>query len=128
MPPSPLNLKGLVAPAFTPMRADGSLDLDGVGRQAKHLLAQGVAGVFVGGTSGEGASLTVQERRELTERWCAAAGTLPVIVHVGDASVATARALAAHAQETGAALPPQARRTRPAKTPATSVKLPPSSN
>lgn len=104
MPVAPLNLKGLAAPAFTPMHADGLLDLSRVEQQAEHLLHQGVIGVFVGGTTGEGLSLTAAERCQLTERWCAVAGKrLPVIVHVGHNSIPDARELAAHAQKTGAA-------------------------
>jgi N-acetylneuraminate lyase len=106
MPPDPLHLRGLVAPAFTPMRADGSLDLAGVERQAAHLVAQGVAAVFVCGTTGEGPSLTVPERQQLVERWCAvtaAAKSMPVIAHVGDSSIAAAKQLAEHAQGNGAA-------------------------
>jgi N-acetylneuraminate lyase len=86
------------------MRPDGSLDLDTVGRQAEHLVSQGVGAAFVCGTTGEGPSLSVPERRQLAERWCAVAGkSLPVIVHVGDPSIAAAKELAEHAQKTGAA-------------------------
>ena len=104
MPPPALKLRGLVAPVFTPMRADGSLNLDRVEAQAEHLNSQGVVGVFVAGTTGEGMSLAVAERRQLAERWCAVAGKqLPVIVHVGQNSIPEARDLAAHAEKTGAA-------------------------
>lgn len=105
MPVEPLKLKGLVAPVFTPFRADGSLDLAVVEKQAEHLVRQGgVVGVFVAGTTGEGASLTVQERRLLTERWVAVAGgRLPVVVHVGHDCLAEAKGLAAHAERAGAA-------------------------
>ena len=104
MPPAPLHLRGLVAPAFTPLRVDGSLDLGRVDKQAEHLVRQGVVAVFVCGTTGEGPSLTVPERQQLCERWRAVAGShLPAIVHVGDTSIAAARALSAQAQKTGAA-------------------------
>ena len=62
---SPPNLKGLIAPAFTPFRADGSLDLPAVDRLAGHFFDRGLAGVFVAGTSGEGLSLSVAERQQL---------------------------------------------------------------
>jgi N-acetylneuraminate lyase len=104
MPAAALKLRGLVAPVFTPMRDDGSLDLDRVEAQAEHLKDQGVVGVFVAGTTGEGMSLAVAERRQLAERWCAVAGKqLPVIVHVGHNSISEARDLAAHAEKAGAA-------------------------
>jgi N-acetylneuraminate lyase len=111
MPTAALKLRGLIAPAFTPMRADGSLDLDRVEALAEHLEGQGIVGVFVAGTTGEGLSLTLSERRLLTERWCAvAAGRFPVIAHVGHACLSDAKDLAAHAQQAGAtavaAVPP----------------------
>jgi N-acetylneuraminate lyase len=85
------------------MRADASLDLGRVEKQAEYLVSQGAVGVFVGGTTGEGLSLTVPERQQLTERWCAVAGKqFPVIVHVGHNSVPDARDLAAHARKAGA--------------------------
>ena len=107
----PLNLRGLFAPVFTPLRPDGSLDLSRVESQAEALAAQGVVGVFVCGTTGEGPSLTTQERRQLAERWCGVAeGRLPVVVQVGHTSIQEAKALAADAQGSGAAavacLPP----------------------
>ena len=107
----PPNLMGLIAPAFTPMRADGSLDLPAVGRLAEHLFDRGLAGIFVGGTSGEGLSLSIAERQQLLERWVAAPrGGIPVIAHVGHAGVADARELASHADRVGAdaiaAVPP----------------------
>ena len=104
MPPAPLNLRGLVAPVFTPMRADGSLDLGRIEKQAEHLVEQEVVGVFVAGTTGEGPSLTLSERQQLAERWCAVADKrLPVIVHVGHTSVPDAKELAGLAQRAGAA-------------------------
>jgi N-acetylneuraminate lyase len=106
-----LNLQGLVAPAFTPMRPDGSLDLPAIDRLAEYFAERKLAGVFVCGTTGEGPSLTVPERQQVLERWCSAAkGLFPVIAQVGAASISDAKALASHARATGAAavaaLPP----------------------
>ena len=106
-----LKLRGLVAPVFTPMHADGSLNLDRVEAQAEHLKGQGVVGVFVAGTTGEGLSLTIPERQQLLERWVAVVGRrFPVIAHVGHNCLGDARELAAHAQRVGAtaiaAVPP----------------------
>lgn len=111
MPTAALKLRGLVAPVFTPMRADGSLDLDRVEALADHVIGQAVVGVFVAGTTGEGLSLTVPERRRLTERWSAVArGKFPVIAHVGHVCLSDAKELAEHAQQAGAtaiaAVPP----------------------
>jgi N-acetylneuraminate lyase len=98
-----ISLPGLVAAPFTPFRADGSLAPDVIPRQARTLAANGVIGAFVCGTTGEGASMTNDERRRVTEAWIAArpAG-LKVIVHVGHTSAADACELARHAQDAGA--------------------------
>lgn len=57
--------------------------------------------VFVGGTTGECSSLTVEERNALTQRWVEVAnGTaMRVVVHVGTNCLADAKALAKQAQE-----------------------------
>lgn len=97
-------LTGLIAAPFTAFHADGSLNLPLIEKQTASLIANGVAGAFVCGTTGEGASLTTAERMQAAERWQSAAGeALRIIVHVGHASLAECRALAAHAQKIGAA-------------------------
>jgi len=97
-------LHGLVTATHTPFHRDGSLNLAIVEKQAAHLLANGVKFAFIGGTTGESHSLTLEERRALAQRWCEVArGTeLKIIVHVGSNSLADARILAAQAQTLGA--------------------------
>lgn len=98
-------LCSLVAATHTPFRPDGSLHLPVVEKQAAHLLASGVRFAFIGGTTGESASLTVEERLALARRWMEVTqGTdLRVVVHVGANCLADARALAAQAGQLGAA-------------------------
>ena len=100
-----LSLTGLVAATHTPFHADGSLNLAIVERQASHLLGQGVKFAFIGGTTGESSSLSLEERRALCVRWMEVArgSELKVIVHVGANALGDARNLAAQAQEMGAA-------------------------
>ncbi len=97
------KLTGLVAAPFTPFTPQGELALAVVPRQARTLASNGVIGAFVCGTTGEGSSMTSEERRRVTEAWVAArpAG-LNIIAHVGHLSVGEARALAQHAQAAGA--------------------------
>ena len=97
------QLTGLIAAPFTPMQADGSLNLDMIETYAHTLASNGVAGGFVCGTTGESLSMTVDERMAVTARWQAVAPEdFDVIVHVGHNCLADAKALAAHAQEVGA--------------------------
>jgi N-acetylneuraminate lyase len=103
--PAPAPLHGLVAATHTPFHADGSLNLAIVEKQAAHLLANGVQAAFIGGTTGECHSLSLADRFALARRWMEVArgGKLRVVVHVGSNCLADAAALAAHAQELGAA-------------------------
>ena len=97
------HLSGLIAAPHTPFRPDGALALELVAQQARLLAHNGVSGAFICGTTGEGPSLTNDERRKVAEAWIAArpAG-LAVVVHVGHLCLADARSLAAHAQQIGA--------------------------
>jgi N-acetylneuraminate lyase len=96
--------KGLIAAPLTGYRDDGTINLDVIPPYAEMLQANGVAGVFVNGTTGEGFSLTLSERRALAERWVQAAPQgFKVMIHVGHTCQAESRALAAHAADIGAA-------------------------
>lgn len=99
-----IKLTGLVAATHTPFHADASLNLQAVEKQAEHLLRTGVSTVFIGGTTGESSSLSVEERLALAQRWTEVAKQTPmrVVVHVGANSIADARTLAAQAQSLGA--------------------------
>ena len=95
--------QGLIAAPLTGYRADGSINLDAVRPYAAMLQANGLAGVFVNGTTGEGFSLTLEERRALAECWVQVAPSgFKVIIHVGHTCQAESRALTAHAADIGA--------------------------
>lgn len=98
------RLSGLVAATHTPFHSDGSLNLAIIEKQAAHLQAMGVGHAFIGGTTGESSSLTLEERRALAVRWfeVTESSALKVIVHVGSNCLDDARVLAAQAQELGA--------------------------
>lgn len=98
-------LRGCVAAAITPLRADGAeLDEDAFGPYLDFLAAGGVAGVLALGTTGEGILLSAAERRCVAEGFLAAAGgRLDVAVHAGAQTTAETVALAEHAAGIGAA-------------------------
>jgi N-acetylneuraminate lyase len=97
------RFRGLVAAPFTPFHADGSLNLDVIPAYARFLRDNGVGAAFVCGTTGEGLSLTLEERLRIAERWVGCADDrLRVIVHVGHTCLADARTLTAHAAKIGA--------------------------
>jgi len=101
MPPP---FTGLIAAPFTPFRHDGSLNTDVIAAYARHLKANGVAGVFVAGTTGEAPALSLEERRRLAEAWMESGRPLglKVIVQVGHNCQAEAVELARHARSVGA--------------------------
>jgi len=94
---------GLVAAPHTPFASDGALAVSVVPAQIERLVADGVAGAFVCGSTGEGPSMSVGERMRLAEEWIRhrPAG-FPVMVHVGGAALPDSVALARHAEEIGA--------------------------
>jgi N-acetylneuraminate lyase len=97
------KLSGLVAATYTPLNDDGRLNLSVIQPMVENLLGHGVAGLYVCGSTGEGMSLSSDERKSVAEAYVTATnGRVPVIVQVGHNSLAEARNLAAHAQEIGA--------------------------
>lgn len=104
-------ITGIVPAVFTPLHLDGGLNLAQVGPIVERLVAQNASALYVCGATGEGVSLTREERMAVAESYVqAAAGRLPVIVQVGHDSLREAQLLAAHAQSHGAsaisAIPP----------------------
>ncbi len=97
------KLTGLIAATFTPMHPDGSVNLAPVPAMVDRLAGQGVKGLYVCGSTGEGPSLTTGERERVAEAFAAAAaGRMPVVVQVGCNCVEDARQLARHAASIGA--------------------------
>lgn len=90
MPDRPLH--GIIPPVVLPMGADGSIDEESLRRHIGELLAAGVHGLWVNGSTGEFHALDVDQRaRAVRVAVEISAGTVPVIAHVGD--TATTRAL-----------------------------------
>ena len=97
------KIQGLINAPFTPFHQNGDINLEPIPAYAAMLQKNGLKGVFINGSSGEGYMLTTAERRQLAEAWVKAAPEgFKVIVHVGSCSVRESRALAQHAQEIGA--------------------------
>jgi len=114
-----VNIEGVIVPLITPLTSDESLDERGLERLVEHVIAGGVAGIFVLGSSGEGPSLPMAVRERLVAAVSAqVGGRVPVLVGVlgvgtaqtieqaqrltrcgGDAIVVTAPYYFAHTQE-----------------------------
>ena len=97
------KIKGLIDAPFTPFYSNGEVNYEPIERYAAMLKNNGLKGVFINGSSGEGYMLTEEERMKLAEAWMKAAPSdFKVIVHVGSTCVKTSRRLAEHAQKIGA--------------------------
>lgn len=93
---------GLIDAPFTPFHANGDVNLEPIETYANMLAKNGLKGVFINGSSGEGYMLTVEERMQLAERWVAVAPKdFKVIVHVGSCCLRDSVRLAKHAQQLG---------------------------
>ena len=96
------KLAGGISPAMaTPIdRETGQVALDVIPELVDFLISHGVRGLFVGGTTGEGIFLDVDQRKKLHETTVSAvAGRVPVLVHTGARTTETAVDLAQHASE-----------------------------
>ena len=62
--------QGIFPPLVTPLTGRDTLDVAGLERLIEHVIAGGVSGIFILGTTGEGPSLSYRLRRELIERTC----------------------------------------------------------
>ena len=88
---------------FTPFYENGEVNYEPIEAYAKMLQKNGLKGVFINGSSGEGYMLTEDERMKLAERWIEVAPEgFKVIVHVGSCCVKASKMLAEHAQKIGA--------------------------
>jgi len=97
------KITGLVAATFAAYKDNGEINLEVIPDIVERLIKDGVSGVFVCGTNGEGPNLTIEERMAIVEAYVKAVNKrITVMVHVGHSSVREARKLAAHAQEVGA--------------------------
>ncbi|MCA9248033.1 MAG: dihydrodipicolinate synthase family protein [Planctomycetales bacterium] len=99
--PAP-RLTGLIAAAYTPLDELGKVNRRAIHAMTEHLVRDGVDGLYVCGSTGEGMSLSSAERREVAEGYVAAVGRrMPVVIQVGHNSLAEAWELARHAESIG---------------------------
>ncbi len=94
---------GIIPPMITPLRDRDALDVAGLERLIEHMLAGGVHGLFILGTTGEGPSLSYRLRRELIERTCRQVkGRVPVLVGITDTAFIESVNVACAAADAGA--------------------------
>ena len=82
-----LEIKGLIAAVFSPFDNEGRVDLAPIPKLVEHLIDNGINGLYAMGSTGEGLSMTVDQRMEVTEAYLSAVkGRMPVIVNVSHTS------------------------------------------
>ncbi|MEM8954375.1 MAG: dihydrodipicolinate synthase family protein [Verrucomicrobiota bacterium] len=97
------HLSGIIPPLVTPLAGRDALDHAGLEKLLEHLIAGGVSGLFLLGSTGEAPSLSYRLRRELIDRTCnQVAGRLPVLVGITDTAFTESVSLAHHAANSGA--------------------------
>ncbi|HEY6133948.1 MAG TPA: dihydrodipicolinate synthase family protein [Rubrivivax sp.] len=98
-----LQLQGIVPPVATPYAADGSIDSASLRRVVRHLIDGGVHGLFALGSTSECVFLTPAQRASVIETIVdEAAGRVPVVAGVLDATTDHCVAHARQAQALGA--------------------------
>lgn len=99
-----MKIEGLISAPFTPMNADGSINLGLIPQYYQFLKKNGVVGAFINGSTGEGVSLTFEEKKQTAAAWAEATkgdADFRVITLVGGTCIQEAKELAAHAEELG---------------------------
>ncbi|MCD8072980.1 MAG: dihydrodipicolinate synthase family protein, partial [Alistipes sp.] len=97
------KIKGIIPPMVTPLLEDDMIDREGTQRLIEHLIAGGVSGLFILGTTGEAQSLSYKCRYGFGELVCRqVAGRLPVLVGITDTSMGESLHLADLAKQNGA--------------------------
>src|SRR5208283_4083308 len=99
----PKPLRGIVPPIVTPLLDRDTLDRPAVEALLDRLIAAGVSGIFLLGTTGEASSLSYRLRREFVEHVTVyIADRVPVLVNITDTAMPESLAFAAHAAKSGA--------------------------
>jgi len=96
-------ISGVVPAVYTPMHTDGSINFNMIPTIVERMIRDGASALYVCGSTGEGPSLSTEERMEVTAAYLQATnGRIPIIVQVGHNCLRQAFRLAQHAQENGA--------------------------
>lgn len=96
-------IKGSIVAIVTPMHADGSLDFPGLNKLIDWHVAEGTDGIVIVGTTGESATVTVEEHCALIKAAVEhTRGRIPIIAGTGGNSTAEAIELTRYAKEAGA--------------------------
>jgi len=95
-------LRGIIPPMVTPLLDRNTLDVDGLEKLIEHILAGGVHGLFILGSTGEAPSLSYALRYQLIERVCRQVNNgVPVLVGITDTSFVESVKIAQYSHQQG---------------------------
>ncbi len=94
---------GIIPPLVTPLKDNETLDVESLERLIEHLIAGGVHGLFILGTTGEEQSLSYDIRKQMIRESCRInRGRLPLLACISDTSIVESIRLANVAADCGA--------------------------
>ncbi|AEY67219.1 dihydrodipicolinate synthase family protein [Clostridium sp. BNL1100] len=97
------DLKGIFIAFYACFDKENNISKEATKKLARFYADKGVKGLYVGGSSGEGFLLTVDERKQMLEAVMEEVGQeLKIIVHVGAAATKDSIELSKHAEKVGA--------------------------
>lgn len=97
------KLKGIVPPLVTPLINNTTIDTEGLERLVEHVIAGGVHGIFILGTTGEAQSISMELRHEMIRQSAQILNKrLPLLVGISDTSLEDSLSLARLAADSGA--------------------------
>lgn len=98
------HLTGLIAAPFTPMNRNGSINTALIPAYYQFLKSNGVTGAFICGSTGEGVSLTLAEKKEIASAWANCSRNDPefkVMMFLGGTCISDCIDLAKHSRDIG---------------------------
>ncbi len=102
-PSVPRRFRGIIPPLVTPLTDRDTLDEPGLQRLVEHVIAGGVQGLFILGSTGEAPSLSYRLRGRMIETTCQLVQRrVPVLVGISDTSFIESLNVARTACEAGA--------------------------
>jgi N-acetylneuraminate lyase len=98
------HLQGLISAPFAPFNSNGKLDINLIPSYYAFLKKNGITGAFINGSTGEGVSLTLEEKKEVAQAWADCSNhdaDFKVMVFLGGTCLSDCIALAKHAYKIG---------------------------
>ena len=98
------KIEGLIAAPFTPMNTHGKVNLDIIPEYYEFLKDNNIKGAFINGSTGEGVSLTLNEKMHITKTWAKCYQNdkgVPIINLVGGTSYQECIDISQYSEEAG---------------------------